>query len=80
MNHIGVPVSDLARSVTWYEDVLGIAPSGVTISATNLRSSRSKTRRCGHRSRWPATTSSWNSSSTTARSRSPSPDATATSG
>ncbi|MEU7587857.1 VOC family protein [Micromonospora sp. NPDC049230] len=35
MHHIGVPVSDLARSVSWYEDVLGIAPNGVTISATN---------------------------------------------
>ncbi|WP_323178472.1 VOC family protein [Micromonospora lupini] len=35
MHHIGVPVSDLARSVRWYEDVLGIAPNGVTISATN---------------------------------------------
>ncbi len=35
MNHIGVPVSDLARSVKWYEDVLGIAPNGVTIAAAN---------------------------------------------
>ncbi|GAA0910534.1 VOC family protein [Virgisporangium ochraceum] len=35
MNHIGVPVSDLARSVAWYADVLGIVPNGVTISATN---------------------------------------------
>ncbi|MEU7620487.1 VOC family protein [Micromonospora rifamycinica] len=35
VNHIGVPVSDLARSVRWYEDVLGIAPTGVTISASN---------------------------------------------
>nr|WP_083975995.1 VOC family protein [Herbidospora sakaeratensis] len=35
MNHIGVPVSDLARSVQWYEDVLGIAPNGVTIAAAN---------------------------------------------
>jgi len=34
MNHIGVPVSDLERSVTWYADVLGIEPNGVTISAT----------------------------------------------
>ncbi|MFY1683442.1 VOC family protein [Micromonospora sp.] len=33
MNHIGVPVSDLDRSVRWYEDVLGIAANGVTISA-----------------------------------------------
>jgi catechol 2,3-dioxygenase-like lactoylglutathione lyase family enzyme len=35
MNHIGVPVSDLERSVKWYEDVLGIAANGVTISADN---------------------------------------------
>ncbi|EXG82619.1 VOC family protein [Cryptosporangium arvum] len=35
MNHIGVPVSDLDRSVRWYEDVLGIAANGVTISADN---------------------------------------------
>jgi catechol 2,3-dioxygenase-like lactoylglutathione lyase family enzyme len=35
VNHIGMPVSDLARSVKWYEDVLGIAPTGVTIAATN---------------------------------------------
>ena len=35
MHHIGVPVSDLPRSVRWYEDVLGIAPTGLTISATN---------------------------------------------
>ena len=34
-NHIGVPVSDLDRSVRWYEDVLGIAANGVTISADN---------------------------------------------
>ncbi|MBW4703788.1 VOC family protein [Micromonospora sp. RL09-050-HVF-A] len=35
MNHIGVPVSDLDRSVRWYEDVLGVAANGVTISADN---------------------------------------------
>jgi len=35
VNHIGVPVSDLARSVEWYEEVLDIAPTGVTIAATN---------------------------------------------
>lgn len=35
MHHIGVPVSNLERSVRWYEDVLGIAPSGMMISATN---------------------------------------------
>ncbi|MEU1884827.1 VOC family protein [Micromonospora sp. WMMD987] len=35
VNHIGVPVSNLARSMRWYEDVLGIAPNGVTISASN---------------------------------------------
>lgn len=35
MNHIGVPVSDLHRSLRWYEDVLGIAATGVTISADN---------------------------------------------
>ncbi|GAA0588749.1 VOC family protein [Paractinoplanes ferrugineus] len=35
MNHIGVPVSDLDRSLRWYEDVLGIAATGVTISADN---------------------------------------------
>ena len=33
MNHIGVPVSDLDRSVRWYKDVLGIEPTGVTIAA-----------------------------------------------
>ena len=33
MNHIGVPVSDLERSVRWYEEVLGISANGVTISA-----------------------------------------------
>jgi catechol 2,3-dioxygenase-like lactoylglutathione lyase family enzyme len=35
MNHIGVPVSDLARSVRWYEEVLGIAPTGVEIASAN---------------------------------------------
>lgn len=35
MNHIGVPVSDLARSLKWYQEVLGIEPTGVTISASN---------------------------------------------
>ena len=35
MHHIGVPVSDLARSMRWYEDVLGTEPNGVTISASN---------------------------------------------
>jgi catechol 2,3-dioxygenase-like lactoylglutathione lyase family enzyme len=35
VHHIGIPVSDLERSLKWYEDVLGIVANGVTVSATN---------------------------------------------
>jgi len=34
VNHIGIPVSDLERSVKWYEEVLSITADGVTAEAS----------------------------------------------